>query len=107
VSALRICALLLGLFAPLTVRAGAVEPAPVSGGVVNIGTASVEELTRLPGIGEKKAQAILDHRKTHPLRKLEDLTRVKGIGRKTVARLKPYLTVTGPTTLHQRPGRSK
>ncbi len=105
---LQIFALLLGLLAPLSARAGASEAAPAAaGGVVNITTASAEELERLPGIGEKKAQAIVDHRKGHPLRKLEDLTRVKGIGRKTVARLKPYLTLNGPTTLSERPRRSK
>ena len=72
-------------------------------GVVNITNASAEELQRLPGIGEKKAQAIIDHRKGHPMHKVEDLTKVKGIGRKTVARLRPFLTVNGPTTLHDRP----
>jgi len=109
--ALRICALMAGLLAPFVVHAGnpasADVAAPQASGVVNIGTASAEELERLPGIGEKKAHAIVEHRKTHPMRRLEDLTRVKGIGRKTVARLRPYLTVSGPTTLARRPQRTK
>jgi len=73
--------------------------------VVNLSSASREELSRLPGIGEVKAQAIIEHRRSHPLRRLEDLTKVKGIGRKTVLRLRPYLTLSGPTTLRARPGR--
>ena len=104
----RLLALLIGLLAPWSARAGSTpDPAAAVSGVVNITTASAEELERLPGIGEKKAQAIVDHRKGHPLRKLEDLARVKGIGRKTVARLRPYLSLNGPTTLSERPRRSK
>lgn len=91
------------LCAPLSARA----EAPADKGVVNVTNASVEELERLPGIGEKKASAIVEHRRTHPLRKLEDLTKVKGIGRKTVQRLRPYLTLAGPTTLRDRPSTKK
>jgi competence ComEA-like helix-hairpin-helix protein len=75
-------------------------------GVVNITTASAEEFERLPGIGEKKAAAIIEHRRAHPLKRVEDLTHVKGIGRKTVARLRAYLTMNGATTLVDRPSRS-
>lgn len=68
-------------------------------GVVNLMTASEEELMRLPGIGPSKAHAIVELRKTHPFKKTDDIVRVKGIGRKTFQRLKPYLSVSGPTTL--------
>lgn len=100
---LRVVALLLALGATATAHAEDSPAAQGASGVVNITNASAEELQRLPGIGEKKAQAILDHRKGHPLKKLEDLTKVKGIGRKTVARLRPFLTLNGPTTLRDRP----
>ncbi|MDW8245027.1 MAG: ComEA family DNA-binding protein [Sandaracinaceae bacterium] len=68
-------------------------------GVVNIQTASAEELQRLPGIGPSKAEAIIAYRSRHPFRRIEDIMRVRGIGRATFRRLQPYLTVSGPTTL--------
>ena len=69
-------------------------------GVVNINTASAEELDRLPGVGPGRAKAILELR-THVKRfeKLEDLMRVKGIGRDTFRKLRPMLTLEGATTL--------
>lgn len=68
-------------------------------GVVNLNTATVEELTRLPGIGEAKAQAIVARRENHRFRRIEDVMRVRGIGRATFRRLRPMLTVEGDTTL--------
>jgi competence protein ComEA len=72
-------------------------------GVVNLNEASAEELERLPGIGPAKARAIVEHRHAHPFRKAEELTRVKGIGRKTFGKLRPYITLTGATTLSSEP----
>lgn len=68
-------------------------------GVVNIQTASADELQRLPGIGEAKARAIISRRERRPFRRVEDIMRVKGIGRATFRRLRSMLTVEGPTTL--------
>lgn len=77
--------------------------APASGGVVNISDAAPEQLELLPGVGPSRAQAIVAYRKTHPFKRLEDLQRIKGIGKKTFARLRPLITLSGPTTLSQRP----
>ncbi|MDF5666479.1 ComEA family DNA-binding protein [Vibrio parahaemolyticus] len=53
---------------------------------VNINTASAEEIaTMLKGIGEKKAQSIVDYRTEHgPFKTAADLTNVKGIGEATI-----------------------
>ena len=52
---------------------------------ININTASAEELTDLKGIGEKKAEAIIEFRKTKGIfKKPEDLMKVPGIGPKTL-----------------------
>jgi competence protein ComEA len=59
---------------------------------VILNTASVEELRRLPGIGEKRANAIIELRtRLGRLRAIEDLLKVKGIGRATLRRLRPLV----------------
>lgn len=74
-------------------------PAP-SSGKVNINQASVEQIAYLPRIGTKVAARVLDYRKTHgQFARPEDLMEVKGIGEKLFLTLKPYIAVSGPTTL--------
>lgn len=70
-------------------------------GVVNLNDATPDELERLPMIGPSKANAIIEHRKAHPFRKPEELMKVKGIGRKTFGKLRPYIAITGRTTLRE------
>jgi comEA protein len=61
---------------------------------VNINTAGQADLEKLPRIGPKIAQRIMDYRKEHgPFKRAEDLMKVKGIGEKTFARLKDLVTV--------------
>ena len=61
----------------------------VNHGGVSLNTASVEELAQLPGLGPKRARAIVEDRRRHgPYRRLEDLMRVRGIGPRLIERLR-------------------
>ena len=61
--------------------------------MVNINTASSEELKKLPGIGEVTAQAIIDYRKDNPFEAAEDIKNVTGIGDSKYNRIKDYICV--------------
>jgi len=67
---------------------------------VNINTATAAELAYLPRIGARVADRIVERRKEKPFSKPEDLMEVKGIGEKLFTSLKPYVSVSGPTTTH-------
>lgn len=61
---------------------------------VNINKAGVEELMSLPNIGEVKARAIIEYRKSHgPFKSVDELDNVKGIGSKTLEKLRPLVSV--------------
>lgn len=75
------------------------KPAPKAAAadtaIVNLNTATVEQLDGLPGIGAKMAARIVEYRqKNGPFKKIEDLMNVQGIGEKNFLKLKPRLTVT-------------
>lgn len=63
-------------------------------GLVNINTAGIDELDRLPGIGEATARAIVEEREANgPFSVPEDLMRVSGIGEKKYAKLEAMICV--------------
>lgn len=67
-------------------------PAGVAVQPVNVNTATVEELERLPGIGPVLARRIVQDRTARgPFRRVEDLERVRGIGPGLVRRLRPLV----------------
>ena len=69
---------------------------------VNLNTATVAELERLPGIGPKVAARIVDYRtKKGPFRKTEELMNVQGIGEKSFLKLRAQLTVSAPASASQ------
>ncbi len=71
-------------------------------GVVNINTATSEELQLLPGVGESRAKLILEERtRRGGFKHVEDLLVIKGIGEKGLTKLKPYLALEGKTTAKQ------
>ena len=75
------------------------EPSPPATPKVNINTASTTELAYLPRLGAKVAARIVEHRKEKPFTRPEELMEVKGVGEKLFLSLKPYVAVSGPTTL--------
>ena len=65
------------------IPAGAMSKEASKEGKVNINTATVEELKTLKGVGEKKAEAIIEYRKKNgSFKTKEDLMKVRGIGKK-------------------------
>ena len=63
-------------------------------GTVNINTADRDTLMTIKGVGEKRADAIVTYRKEHgPFASVDDLTRVDGIGQSTVDGNRETLTV--------------
>lgn len=61
-------------------------------GIVNINTASLEELETLPSIGLSKAQSIIEYREENGFDKIEDIKNVKGIGNSLFEKIKDYIT---------------
>ena len=67
-----------------------------SNGKVNINTATLQELTMLPGIGNSVAQKIIDYRTENgPFKTPEELINVKGIGSQKLEDIIKYITVGG------------
>ena len=61
---------------------------------VNLNTASVEQLTALPGVGPKLAARIVEYRqKSGTFRSAQELMNVKGVGEKNFAKIEAWLSV--------------
>lgn len=59
---------------------------------IDVNTASLSQLQRLPRVGPVLAQAIIDGR---PYRSINDLRRVRGVGQKTLENMRSMLSVPG------------
>jgi competence protein ComEA len=67
---------------------------------VNINTATKEELTSLKGIGDKRAEEIINYRTKHgPFKTVDDLGKVPGIGPGILKQIRPNVTVSGKTVV--------
>jgi comEA protein len=87
---------------------GATSAKPQLSGVVNINTASAEELQLLPGVGDTRAAAILESRASQgSFKSVDALLDVKGIGPTMLERMRPHVVLTGRTTAQLEPASSK
>jgi competence protein ComEA len=86
---------------PLTGGAAGTPPpavpatqAPTAGDLVNINTATLDQLDALPGIGPTTAQKIIDYRTAKgPFARIEDIMNVSGIGPATFDKLKDLISI--------------
>ena len=62
-------------------------------GLININTASAEELKTLTGVGEVTAEKIIEYRSSKAFKRKEDIMSVDGIGSKTYEKIKDRITV--------------
>jgi len=73
------------------------------GSALNINSADATQLAFLPRIGPSVAQRIVDYRKKNgPFKTADDLMLVQGIGEKTYQLIKPYVTVSGESSLKEK-----
>jgi competence protein ComEA len=94
---LRVAAAVAGLaLAPPAFAAFTTKKALGPADRIDLNRASTVELMRLPGVGQKKAQAIVALRNRQPFRKPEDVVAVKGLGPAWFAKVKAHLVVGPP-----------
>jgi competence protein ComEA len=83
---LALAALILALILALPFYVKAETP-------LDLNSAPMVELMKLPGVGPKRAEEIVRYRLSHGFRRREDLLRIKGIGQRTFLKLKPLVEV--------------
>lgn len=76
-----------------TMFSGSAETIPEQGSLININTATVEELKTLNGIGDVIAARIVEYANTIGFNSIEEIKNVKGIGDKKYENIKDKITV--------------
>lgn len=72
-------------------------------GVVNVNTASADQLALLPRVGPSVAASIIEYRGANgAFKQAEDLMLVQGIGERTYELIRPYVVLEGETTLTEK-----
>jgi len=88
------CLSFIGCSTPRTFSNEAVESTHVSGELININTATADELTKLPGVGETLAQKIVEFRTINgAFRRSEHLMLIDGISEKRFREIKSHISV--------------
>jgi competence protein ComEA len=68
------------------------EATKAAAAAVDVNTATIEELVKVPGIGDALAARIVEFRtKNGPFERVDDLLKVRGIGEKSLEKLRPHL----------------
>ena len=105
-SVLAICGTILiasPALATTTQQGTPAATAAASKPLLNLNTATADQLETLPGIGSKTAERIIEFRtKSGGFKRIEDLMNVKGIGEKSFLKLKPLIVV--PVKTDKAPG---
>lgn len=70
-----------------------VSSADAGSGLININTASADELKSLNGIGDVMAERIIEYRSSNAFKSKEDIMSVEGIGSKTYEKIKDRIAV--------------
>ncbi len=85
---------ILSFFLLLSSNSFADQTTSSKASLININTAGVNQLVKLPRVGEKVAQRIIDFRKKNgKFKRIQDIMKVKGIGEKMYEKLKNLITV--------------
>lgn len=70
-------------------------------GVVNVNTATSDQLQLLPGIGPARAKAIIDERKrSGGFKSVDELKQIDGIGDRALSKIRSHCAIEGKTTAH-------
>jgi competence protein ComEA len=108
--------LLVALLSPVWAEAAPLPPGaattgkakrPMGTGVLNLNTATLDQIDALPGVSPKLAAAVVAERAVRPFGRTEDVMRVQGMSRKRFERLRPHLAVSGPSSFIPVKGRSR
>lgn len=92
----------VALVLPILAGAAVASPQEDEELKVDLNRAGIEELVRLPGVGEIVAERIVSYREENgAFKATEELMNVRGIGEKTYLKLEPYLTVSEETRENQ------
>lgn len=64
---------------------------PLTNDLVSLNNASIEQLMTIPGVGQKRAEMIIEYRNKTPFKVIEDMMNVSGIGEKTYLKMREYV----------------
>ncbi|MGA8142592.1 MAG: helix-hairpin-helix domain-containing protein [Candidatus Acidiferrales bacterium] len=91
------------LFAGLTLAAAQKKPPATP---IDLNTATITQLEKLPGVGPSTAKSIIEFRnRSGPFQRVEDLLAIRGISKARLEKLRPYVTVS-PSAGKQQPSGS-